>query len=95
MIAERTFYLRLHVRRRDVKDVVYRVRKAVQAVDDMGMGTEAAPGDCWVEVRHLCHDSGDLLARLASTGVTREMVGEVREIAPKSGHLMARQPSLF
>lgn len=94
-IAPRNFYVRLSIPRETAGEIAHRVRLRVLRLVDFGLGTVQDRQECWLEIVHECADAGECLAHLCAIGVERAAVRECREIQARTGHLMARQPSLF
>jgi hypothetical protein len=91
----RNFYVRLQVPRTESNEVAYSLRRTFHRLVDYGLGTVQNRSECWVELAHYCENTGQVLAILRMLGISADAIKECREIAPNTGHLMARQPSLF
>lgn len=92
---DRTFYVRLHIRKEEVSETLTKLQRGCKAVADFGYGTVAAQKDCWVEVLHYCGNTTEFLQHLDRLGIPRVAVSECREVAAGAGHLMAQQRNLF
>lgn len=92
---DRTFYVRLHIRKEEVSETLTRLQRGCKAVADFGFRPVVSPKDCWVEVLHYCGNSSEFLQHLDGLGIPRAAVSECREVAAGSGHLMAKQSTLF
>lgn len=94
-VDERSFYVRLHLRREDLSETLSLLQRRCSRVSDFGIGTAVAPEDYWIEVRQVCAGAGEMLVHLTSIGVTRDSIRECREIENGAGHLFARQLSFL
>lgn len=89
------FFVRLKLRKEDTNDTLFLLRRSFERVVDCGRGTEEAPSDWWVEIRHPHKEAGDVLRHLVEAGLEREQIRQCCEIEPMTGTTLARQRPLF
>jgi hypothetical protein len=94
-VVPRHFYVRLSIPRAEMTETAHSLRRTIERLVDCGIGTVQDRHEYWVECRHLCANAGQFLAILRMLGIPAGDIRECREIAPNTGHLMAKQPSLF